>query len=97
MRLKLAYDDDGNPTEDRWTFYNHIKSSLIEWNYDSKEAYRHVKPKFKETPAVKETVHMWAEWGDALFWHQRGGCCGNAESFLWIQIIQLLILVICPK
>ena len=24
---------------------------------------------------------MWAEWGDALFWHQRGGCCGNAESF----------------
>ena len=77
----MDHDDDGNPTEDRWTFYNHIKSSLIEWNYDSKEAYRHVKPKFKETPAVKETVHMWAEWGDALFWHQRGGCCGNAESF----------------
>lgn len=24
---------------------------------------------------------MWAEWGDGLFWHQRGGCCGNAESF----------------
>lgn len=77
-------DDDGNPTEDNWTFYNSLKSPLIEWNHDSRMAYRHERPKFKETPTIKETVHMWAEWGDGLFWHQRGGCCGDAESF-WVD------------
>jgi hypothetical protein len=76
------HDDDGNPTENNWTLYNTIKSQLIEWNYDSgNAAYRHKRPQFKEVPPITETVHMWAEWGDGLFWHQRGGCCGNAEGF----------------
>lgn len=25
---------------------------------------------------------MWAEWGDALFWSQQAGCCGNADAFI---------------
>ena len=77
----MDHDKDGTPTKDRWTFYNLIKSPLIEWNYDSKKAFRHVKPEFKETPFIVETVHMWAEWAGGLFWHQRGGCCGKAEGF----------------
>lgn len=28
-----------------------------------------------------ESIWMWAEYGDALFWHQDGGCCGNCERF----------------
>lgn len=75
------HDDDGNPTENRWTFYKRLKSPLIEWNYDSTDAFRHKRPKFEETPVVKETVHMYAERGDRLFWNQQGECCGNAESF----------------
>lgn len=77
----MDYDNNGNAINDRWTFYNRIKSALIEWNHDSKYAYRHKRPAFKQVPYIRETVHMWAEWGDALFWHQRGGCSGNAERF----------------
>ena len=71
------YIDEG----DNWRLYNTIKSPLIEWSIYSDHGYRHLRPKFKNPPAIKETVHMWAEWGDALFWHQRGGCCGNADKF----------------
>ncbi len=68
-------------SHDNWTLYNTIKSPLIEWCIYSDHGYRHLRPSF-ETPArIKETVHMWAEWSDGLFWHQRGGCCGNAEKF----------------
>lgn len=77
----MDHDDEGNPEFDNWEFYNTLKSPLIEWNYDSKEAYRHRWPEFREPVQIKETVHMWFEWGDGLFWHQRGGCCGNAEKF----------------
>lgn len=77
----MDHDDDGNPIESNWTFYNRLKSPLIEWNLDSRLAYRHERPVFKDHPMIKETVHMWTEWGDGLFWHQRGGCCGNAEEF----------------
>ncbi|MDO4510645.1 MAG: hypothetical protein Q4B68_02365 [Bacteroidales bacterium] len=78
---KEWYYLDHDKEYDNWTFYNRLKSSLIEWNQDSRRAYRHCMPKFRQTPIIKETVHMWAEWEDALFWHQRGGRCGNAESF----------------
>lgn len=77
----MDHDEDGNALFDNWDFYNTIKSPLIEWNHNAKCAFRHERPVFKETPKIKETVHMWAEWGDGLFWHQRGGCCGNAEGF----------------
>ena len=86
------HDDDGTPLLSNWDLYNTLKSPLLEWNYDSKEAYRHQRPRFNAVPPIKETVHMWAEWCDALFWHQRGGCCGNADGFsidtedLWIDL-----------
>jgi hypothetical protein len=67
--------------DDNWTFYNTLKSPLIEWNLDSPFAYRHGAPSFKAVPKIKETVHMWVEWGDGLFWDQQGRCCGNAEEF----------------
>ena len=79
--LNKHYDNNSYSIDSRWKFYNSIKSALIEWNYDSNKGFRHYRPKFKETPFIKETVHMWAEWGGALFWHQHGGCCGNADSF----------------
>lgn len=65
-----------------WTLYNSIKSPLIEWHLDPKNEYRLHHQKFKKTPKIKETVHMWAEWGDALFWSQQAGCCGNADAFI---------------
>ena len=68
-------------TQDNWTLYNTIKSPLIEWCIYSDHGYRHIRPSFNKPAKIKETVHMWAEWGDGLFWHQRGGCCGNAEKF----------------
>ncbi len=30
----------------------------------------------------KETVIMWAEYGDALFWHRAAGCCGDSMSLV---------------
>lgn len=77
----LDKDDEGNPTESNWTFYNVIKSPIVEWYLDETRPLHQKMPRFRETLAIKETVHMWAEWGDGLFWHQRGGCCGNAEKF----------------
>lgn len=77
----MDHDDEGKPYFDNWEFYNTLKSTLIEWNYDSDRAYRHEWLEFKDPSKIQETVHMWTEWGDGLFWHQRGGCSGNAEGF----------------
>ena len=77
----LDKDNEGNPIENNWTFYNVIKSSVVEWYLDETRPRHQKMPRFRDVPAVKETVHMWAEWGDGLFWHQCGGCCGNAEKF----------------
>lgn len=64
---------------DKWNFYNTIKSPLIEWFIYSDNGYRHCRPKFSTPPTIKETIHMWAEWGGGLFW--QGKCCGNANGF----------------
>ncbi len=29
-----------------------------------------------------ETIIMWAEYGDALFWHKGSGCCGDSRSLV---------------
>lgn len=71
---------DAEEKHDQWYLYNQIKSPLVEWNQDSAEPYRLEHPNFAATPPIRETIHMWAEYGDALFWHQDGCCCGNAES-----------------
>jgi hypothetical protein len=62
-----------------WTFYNEIKSPLIEWNISNKEPYRCTKPTFKPYVKVNEMIQMWAEWGDALFW-VCDGCCGDCST-----------------
>ena len=69
------YMDNGE--RDRRDLYNIIKSPMIEWGIYSDHAYRHLRPAFNKRETIQETIHMWAEWGDALFW--KNGCCGNAE------------------
>ena len=65
------------------TFYNDIKSPLIEWNIRSPRAYG-ADIRFRKMPKIKETISMWCDYGDALFWGRgtdgKGGCCGNADS-----------------
>ena len=29
-----------------------------------------------------ETIYMWAEYGNALFWHKGQGCCGDSRSII---------------
>ena len=69
------YMDNGE--RDRRDLYNIIKSPMIEWGIYSDHAYRHLHPSFNKREPIQETIHMWAEWGDALFWKK--GCYGNAE------------------
>lgn len=74
-------DDEGKLTMDNWSFYNEVKSSIIERGIYSNYSLRLKSIKTNKQTPIKETVHMWAEWGGGLFWHQRGGCCGNADGF----------------
>ena len=61
----------------RRELYNSIKSPMIEWGIYSDHAYRHLRPTFNEREPILETIHMWAEWSNALFWKK--GCYGNAD------------------
>lgn len=76
-------DDDGEPTMNNFDFYNTIKSPLIEWNIYSDCAYRHLRPTFKPTPKIEEVVHMWPDYGEAIFWDQEGVGSGDT-TFLEI-------------
>lgn len=71
------------PKWDNMTFYNDIKSPLIEWNIRSPFCYG-ADISFRRMPKIKETICMWCDFGDALFWGRgtdgKGGCCGNADS-----------------
>lgn len=65
------------------TFYNKIKSPLIEWYICSSFCLGY-ENEFKKMPIIKETISIWCDYGDALFWG-RGvdgvGCClGDADS-----------------
>lgn len=80
-------DDDCNPTENNLTFYNIVKSPLVEWSIYSDCAYRHLRPKFNPKPKIKDVIHMWAEYGFGLFW-VKGGCCGNLEK-IWRYSLEL--------
>ena len=31
---------------------------------------------------MQETIWMWAEYGDALFWYRDGGCCGDSKGLV---------------
>ena len=71
---------------DNMSFYNTIKSPLIEWNMRSSRPYNWNPPTFRKMPRIKETISMWCDYGDALFWGRgldgKGGCCGSADK-LW--------------
>lgn len=71
---------------DNMTFYNDIKSPLIEWNIRSPRPYNWDSPTFRKMPKIKETISMWCDYGDALFWGRDkngyGACCGGADSFI---------------
>ena len=68
---------------DNLTFYNAMKSPLIEWNIRATHRYWD-STRFRKMPKIKETISMWCDYGDALFWGRgtdgKGGCCGNADS-----------------
>ena len=76
-------DNDGDKLGN-WTFYNTVKSPLIEWFIFSSKPYRCVRPKFHNMPQIVETVHMWCDYGDALFWGRwdsdHAGCCGDMDG-----------------
>ena len=83
------YYDENNLSRgrkyDNLTFYNAIKSSLIEWKICSKNTCWGNSVRFRKMPKIKETISMWCDYGDALFWGRggvngTGACCGNADS-----------------
>lgn len=78
-------DDDGEPTRSCLDLYNTIKSPLVEWSIYSDCAYRHLHPTFKPTPKIEEVVHMWPDYGDAIFWAQDGANSGDS-SILYTTI-----------
>lgn len=77
-------DKNGEPLLDNWTFYNGIKSALIEANIDSHESLRFKlhKMQIKAKHTVHEAIHMWPDYGGSLFW-QYDGCCGDMDGFLY--------------
>lgn len=68
-----------------WTFYNSIKSSLIEWYIHSNQDKSCYPLRFRKMPQVRETVQMWCDFGGALFWGRgndaHGACIGDVDSF----------------
>lgn len=69
---------------DNMTFYNKIKSQLLDLYVNSKYPwYYHFC--FRKMPKIKETICMWCDYADALFWGRDkkgyGFCCGDADSF----------------
>lgn len=67
-----------------WTFYNAMKSPLIEWYLYSNEQYSSYKHRFVKAPRVKEVIQMWCDYGDALFWGRGddmyGACIGGTDE-----------------
>lgn len=63
--------------EGRWQYYNRaLRSSMVEsyiTGHAPSRSERFVKAN------IGERLHMWAEWGDALFWAEPKGCSGNAD------------------
>jgi len=64
-----------------WSFYNCLKSPKIEWYCDPDVEPGAAMPTFKKKPCVKETVHMWCDYGGAVFWDYKGVCTGDTDGF----------------
>lgn len=75
----------GRSKRTNWAFYNSMKSSFLEWYIHSGEQYSSFRHLFVRMPPVKETVQMWCDYGEALFWGRgndgHGACIGDAGSF----------------
>lgn len=86
-RLRTTSDRHVRPEDclfsddEKWNVYNKLKSPIVDWYISTSANAGEGIPDFSPSPRVGETVSMWAEWGDGLFWHQHGGCSGNAERF----------------
>ena len=76
-------DDNGDPTENRLTLYNRIKSPMIEWGIYSDHAFRHLRPTFNKKEAIREAIHMWPDWGEACFWDDNGIGSGDTHYLLY--------------
>ena len=76
-------DNEGDKY-DNWSFYNTVKSPLIEWYLYATECYDEHMPTFKKLPEIKETIQMWCDYGGALFWGRgdspKGACYGDARE-----------------
>ena len=77
-RSYMSSDDRG-----RQDLYNSIKSPMVEWGIYSDHAYRHLRPAFHEREPIRETIHMWPDWGEACFWDDRGIGCGDTHYLLF--------------
>ena len=54
---------------DNWTFYNTVKSPILDWFVSSRERYGNYSYfDFKKLPPIKETIQMWCDFGSELFW-----------------------------
>lgn len=71
---------------DNFSFYNGIKSPIIEWNMLSTCKTSGIQPyHFQKTPQIKEAISMWSDYDGGLFWRQdsqsnANRCCGNVQS-----------------
>ncbi len=78
-----TYDE---AVKDKWDFYNEMKSYIVEWNMNSKDAFScRSATKFKDKIRIEDMVFMMPDWGDALFWNC--GCCGTAD-YVWTNNIK---------
>ena len=62
-----------------WTFYNSIKSPLIEWYLHPNQEKSCYPQRFRKMPKIRETIQMWCDYGHALFWGN-DACIGDSDS-----------------
>ena len=75
------YYSENSYAKRKWsnmTFYNLVKSPLIEWYIHTDKFSRH-SPRFRKMPKIRETIQMWCDYGHALFWGN-DACIGDSDS-----------------
>lgn len=78
-----GYSDDGNKSiPANWSFYNIIKSSLVEWHFEMDGASIFNIKKLKKSPTIRNCVHLLCGVKcDELFLDFEGNSCGNTDGF----------------
>lgn len=69
--------------EDYYGHYRLFSSRLLEWYLSCKEALPRRIPRFKPLPEETDFLLMGVDFGEALFWHDRGNC-GDTQC-LWLH------------